>query len=84
MTTRASDLSPAPANFPPAVWLALGLGAKGAVGSTYNFAAPLYRRMWTAFTAGDIRHGGQVNSYCDGPHKATGQFDFALAARSTN
>jgi len=28
---------------------------------------------------GDIRHGDQVNSYYDDPHKATGQFDFVLA-----
>ena len=28
---------------------------------------------------GDIRHGGNVNSYYDDPHKATGQFDFVLA-----
>jgi type I restriction enzyme M protein len=28
---------------------------------------------------GDIRHGGQVNSYYDDPHKATGAFDFVLA-----
>src|SRR3954468_18064363 len=28
---------------------------------------------------GDIRHGGQVNSYYDDPHRATGQFDFVLA-----
>ncbi len=28
---------------------------------------------------GDIRHGGQVNSYYDDPHKATGEFDFVLA-----
>src|SRR5437762_1398849 len=28
---------------------------------------------------GDIRHGGQVNSYYDDPHQATGQFDFVLA-----
>ncbi|MBM3841082.1 MAG: N-acetylneuraminate lyase [Verrucomicrobia bacterium] len=42
-------------------WLlaALALGAKGAVGSTYNFAAPLYRRMWTAFTAGDLETARQ-------------------------
>lgn len=30
------------------------LGAKGAVGSTYNFAAPLYYRIIDAFNAGDI------------------------------
>jgi type I restriction enzyme M protein len=28
---------------------------------------------------GDIRHGGQVNSYYDDPHQATGRFDFVLA-----
>lgn len=28
---------------------------------------------------GDIRHGGNVNSYYDDPHAATGSFDFVLA-----
>jgi len=28
---------------------------------------------------GDIRHGGNVNSYYDDPHNSTGQFDFVLA-----
>ncbi len=28
---------------------------------------------------GDIRHGGDVNSYYDDPHNAVGTFDFALA-----
>src|ERR1043166_8689744 len=28
---------------------------------------------------GDIRHGGQVNSYYDDPHEAIGRFDFVLA-----
>jgi type I restriction enzyme M protein len=28
---------------------------------------------------GDIRHGGNVNSYYDDPHTSTGQFDFVLA-----
>ena len=28
---------------------------------------------------GDIRHGGNVNSYYDDPHNATGKFDFVLA-----
>ncbi|MFO0802528.1 MAG: dihydrodipicolinate synthase family protein [Gemmataceae bacterium] len=33
---------------------ALVLGAKGAVGSTYNFAAPLYRRIIDAVAAGNL------------------------------
>jgi len=33
---------------------ALAIGAKGAVGSTYNYAAPIYLRLMTAFAAGDI------------------------------
>jgi len=28
---------------------------------------------------GDIRHGGQINSYYDDPHEATGKFEFVLA-----
>ncbi len=34
---------------------ALALGAKGAVGSSYNFAAPVYQRVMTAFAQGDMR-----------------------------
>jgi N-acetylneuraminate lyase len=33
---------------------ALALGARGCVGSTYNFAAPLYHRLWAAFNTGDL------------------------------
>ena len=36
-------------------WIsALGVGAKGAVGSTYNFAAPLYQELTACFQRGDI------------------------------
>jgi N-acetylneuraminate lyase len=33
---------------------ALALGATGAIGSTYNFCAPLYHRVIAAFQAGDM------------------------------
>src|SRR5205823_2718 len=33
---------------------ALALGGRGAVGSTYNFAAPVYHRLTAAFDAGDL------------------------------
>jgi N-acetylneuraminate lyase len=33
---------------------ALGLGARSGVGTTYNFAAPLLRRMYEAFAQGDL------------------------------
>ena len=33
---------------------ALALGAKGGVGSSYNFAAPVYQRLFAAFAAGDL------------------------------
>src|SRR5207253_6272092 len=32
----------------------LTLGVRGAVGSTYNFAAPLYQRLIAAFERGDL------------------------------
>jgi N-acetylneuraminate lyase len=34
---------------------AVALGVHGGVGSTYNYAAPLYKRMLAAFDAGDLR-----------------------------
>jgi N-acetylneuraminate lyase len=37
----------------------LQLGAPGAVGSTYNYAAPLYHRIISAFTAGDLKAAEQ-------------------------
>lgn len=35
---------------------ALVLGAKGAVGSTYNYAAPLYHDLMDAYEGGDLEH----------------------------
>lgn len=39
---------------------ALPLGAKGAVGSTFNYAAPLYYRLMEAFEQGDMQLAQQL------------------------
>jgi N-acetylneuraminate lyase len=33
---------------------ALGLGATSAIGTTYNYAAPIFRRVWESFDKGDL------------------------------
>jgi len=40
----------------------LAFGARGAVGSTYNFAAPLYRRIMAAFERGDLAEARRLQS----------------------
>lgn len=42
-----------------ALLAALAMGATGAVGSTYNFAAPIYHRLMTAFQSGDLERARQ-------------------------
>jgi N-acetylneuraminate lyase len=48
---------------------ALALGARGAVGSTYNYASPLYARIISAFGRGDIatarRHQSQAMEFIE-------------------
>jgi N-acetylneuraminate lyase len=39
---------------------ALATGARGAVGSTYNVAAPLYRQIVEAFEAGDLAEAREL------------------------
>ena len=41
----------------------LALGAHGAVGSTYNFAMPIYRRLQAAFERGDHDEVQRLQSY---------------------
>jgi N-acetylneuraminate lyase len=40
--------------FDEALLAGLGFGVAGAVGGTYNFAAPLYQRLMRAFEKGDL------------------------------
>lgn len=39
---------------------ALAIGAKGAVGSTYNYAAPLYHQLMDAFHAGNLEQAASI------------------------
>jgi N-acetylneuraminate lyase len=39
---------------------ALALGARGGVGSTYNYAAPLYHQLMEAFNKGDLQKAQQL------------------------
>ncbi|HNY80064.1 MAG: dihydrodipicolinate synthase family protein [Sedimentisphaerales bacterium] len=41
---------------------ALAAGARGAIGSTYNTAAPLYRRLMEAFERGDLAEARRLQS----------------------
>jgi len=41
---------------------ALALGAHGAIGTTYNFAAPLYRRVMDAYAAGNMAEAQEEQS----------------------
>lgn len=47
----------------------LQIGGSGAVGSTYNYAAPLFNRLLQAFTAGDLAaaraHQAQARQFID-------------------
>jgi len=42
---------------------ALSLGATTAVGSTYNYAAPIYQRLIKAFRAGDLTTAREEQSF---------------------
>lgn len=55
----------------------LGLGATGAVGSTYNYAAPLYHRIIRAHAAGDMvtaqREQAKARAFIDVMNRFGGQ-----------
>lgn len=39
---------------------ALSVGAKGCIGSTYNFLAPLYHQLWECFDKGDSQNAREL------------------------
>lgn len=66
-------------------WLlaALALGARGAVGSTYNLAAPLYQRLWNAFADGDLETARQEQFRAVQLIELLARYGFLPAAKAT-
>ena len=52
----------------------LAMGVRGAIGSTYNYAAPLYRRIVSAFEAGDLAGAQALQSKAVALVQALGMF----------
>lgn len=61
---------------------ALALGARGAVGTTYNFAAPLYHRLMRAFAAGDLEAAGREQARSVELVRLLGAYGFLPAAKA--
>jgi N-acetylneuraminate lyase len=62
---------------------ALALGARGAIGSTYNFAAPLYRRIINAYEAGDMTTARKEQARARELVAVMGKFGDAAAIKAT-
>lgn len=61
---------------------ALATGAKAAIGSTYNLAAPLYHRLIDAFDQGDLAQARKLQSQSIALIRTLGQFPFHPAAKA--
>jgi N-acetylneuraminate lyase len=62
---------------------ALALGARGAIGSTYNFAAPLYWRIINAYEAGDMTTARKEQARARELIAVMGKFGDAAAIKAT-
>src|SRR5262249_2255145 len=60
----------------------LALGVKGAVGSTYNFAAPLYHRLINAFERGDLVAARQAQLQSVRMIRTLQEFGFSRASKA--
>jgi N-acetylneuraminate lyase len=61
---------------------ALAMGARGAVGSGYNFAAPIYTRLMRAFSAGDLASAREEQFRGVQLVQALGAFGYMGAAKA--
>ena len=62
---------------------ALSLGASGAVGSSFNFAAPIYLRVMKAFAAGDMKTAREEQFRSVQLVKALASYGYMGAAKAT-
>ena len=62
---------------------ALAVGARGAIGSTYNIAAPLYRQLIKAFEQGDLAQARHWQMRSIELIRALGSFPFHPAMKET-
>ncbi len=60
----------------------LTLGVKGAVGSTYNFAAPLYLRLLAAFERGDLVNARKAQLQSVRMIRVLQEFGFSRASKA--
>ncbi len=60
---------------------ALKVGAKGAVGSSYNFAAPLYHKLIAAFEAGDLDTASRLQQQAVSLIEAVAEIGYLGAAK---
>jgi len=60
---------------------ALAVGARGAIGSTYNIAAPLYRRLMEAFGRGDLAEARRLQSLSIRMIRAINRYPFHPAMK---
>ncbi|MBI2803819.1 MAG: dihydrodipicolinate synthase family protein [Planctomycetes bacterium] len=60
----------------------LAMGVRGAVGSTYNFAAPLYQRLFAAFDRGDLPTARQAQLQSVRMIRILQEFGFARASKA--
>lgn len=61
---------------------ALVFGCRGAVGATYNFAAPIYHRLIAAFAAGDLEQARQEQFRSVQLIKVLGRYGFFGATKA--
>ncbi len=61
---------------------AIAMGATCAVGSSYNFAAPLYQRMWEAFRTGDVAAARRCQCRCSAMIAMLKRYNYASASKS--